>query len=94
MKEKKEPLKAVEKISDSLSLPQDVLLSSTILTIEGTSKVFIENYKGITLYHENKIVIQAKHYQVILKGKNLRIEYFNQDDMKICGKIFSIEFVS
>ena len=94
MKERKEPLSAMEKISDSLSLPQDVLLSSTILTIEGTSKVFIENYKGITLYHENKIVIQAKHYQVILKGSKLRIEYFNQNDMKIYGKIVSIEFVS
>lgn len=94
MREKKESFSGVEKISDSLSLPQDVLLSSTILTIEGTSKVFIENYKGITLYCDNKIVIQAKHYQVIFRGKNMRIEYFNQNDMKVCGKIFSIEFLS
>jgi len=54
--------------------------------------VVIENYRGILLYNDNTIRLQARQCRLSIHGKRLHIDYYNHEEMKITGQIQSMEF--
>lgn len=83
---------SLENIADSLNLPKDIVMGASILHLIGQYEVYIENYKNIIEFNENIIKIQARTSKIIITGRHLHIEYFNNDDMKIKGRISDISF--
>ena len=81
---------SLEKITDTLNLPKDIVMGASILHLIGQYEVYIENYKNIIEFNENVIKIQARSTKIIITGKHLHIEYFNNDDMKIKGRISDV----
>lgn len=79
-------------LADAASMPKDVVLGASVVTILGINEVCIENYRGIIEYTECLIRVQTKTRQIRLTGKNLQIEYYTNDEMKITGIICSLEF--
>jgi sporulation protein YqfC len=73
-------------------LSEDVVLGAAIVTVLGNHEVCIENYRGIVEYTDSLIRVQTKSFQIRLSGKNLQIEYYTNDEMKIVGKLYGIEF--
>lgn len=73
-------------------MPEDVVLGASVITITGRNEVCIENYRGIIEYTECLIRVQTKTVQIRLTGKQLQIEYYTNDEMKITGIICSLEF--
>ena len=59
----------------------------------GENDVFVENYKGILQYSDDLILLQGKNRRIELKGKNLTIVYYTNEDMKIRGMIETISFL-
>ena len=49
-------------------------------------------YKGILEYEKEYIRIQAKSCRILVRGKNLNISYYTNEEMKITGIIQSIEY--
>lgn len=91
MKNKK--LKSVKQnMVESLELPKDLMYGASIVTITGRREVLIENYKGILEYNEEYIRVQAKNVKITIFGKQLTIEYYTNEDMKVVGYIKSIEY--
>ena len=82
----------LESLSENLKLPPDILCSVPVLTATGTSQICLENYKGIIEYTGEIIRIQAKNCRIHIEGKNLNIDYFTDDEMRISGKISRIEY--
>lgn len=82
-----------ENVSENLNLPKEVLLSASMLHVTGQYEIYIENYKNIIEYTDTLIKLQGKTCKIYINGKNLHIEYFNNDDMKIRGRFKNIEFV-
>lgn len=82
----------LESISENLKLPPDLLCNVPILTLTGTNQLCLENYKGIIEYTGEIIRIQAKNCRIQIEGKNLNIDYFTDDEMRISGKINRIEY--
>ena len=82
----------IESMATRLNLPKDVVLGASIMHITGQHELYIENYKSIIEYTDVMIKVQARTSKVYIYGKNLHIEYFNNDDMKISGRIKNIEF--
>ena len=80
------------RIAEASGLPKDVLLGQPVLTVLGSMEVGIENYRGIIEYTDVLIRLQTKAGQVRITGKNLRVDYYTSDDMKITGRITSIEY--
>lgn len=78
---------------ESLKLPRDSVLGDSIITITGNTDILIENYKGILQYSDELILLQGKNCKIELKGKELNIVYYTNEDMKISGIITNIFFI-
>lgn len=80
------------RLASAASMPKDVVLGASVVTILGDNEICIENYRGIVEYTECLIRVQTKGKQIRVHGKRLRIEYYTNDEMKITGTICSMEF--
>ncbi|GHU44888.1 sporulation protein YqfC [Clostridia bacterium] len=76
--------------ADALSLPKDIIYGAVLVTAKGQTEILIENYKGIIEYTSEKIKIQTKTCKLSVCGKNLLIEYYTNEEMKIVGIIGEI----
>ncbi len=72
-------------IVESLELPRDIMYGAVIITAMGRNQVLVENYKGIIEYTREKIRLQTKNCQVTIQGKQLVVEYYTNEEMKITG---------
>lgn len=82
-----------KKLSQAASLPKDVICHAPIVTIVGKEEMTLENYRGIIEYTDNLIRIQTKTGQIKIIGSTLNIEYYNNDEMKIIGRITCLEYL-
>ncbi len=74
-----------EQVTQQLELPRDLVLGDALVTITGRRELLIENYKGILIYEDSFIKIQAKNCQISICGNHLMIEYYTNEEMKISG---------
>lgn len=75
-----------------MKLPRDVVLGEVLVSFVGRYSVVIENYRGILIYDDTMVKLQAKHCKLQIRGKHLHIEYYTHEEMKITGQIQSMEF--
>ena len=80
------------RITDATGMPKDVLLGVPMISVIGQSEACIENYRGILEYTDKLIRIQTKLGRIHVSGRNLQIEFYTNDEMKIVGHIMMIEF--
>ncbi len=81
-----------EKLTTAAGMPKDVVQGAVVVTLIGNEEVCIENYRRIIEYTNDTIRVQAKKRQIRISGKQLQIEYYTNDEMKITGKIDSLEY--
>lgn len=92
MKKNTNFFRAKEHISEQIGFTQDVMLGATLITIEGDTVVFVENYKGIINYTDKCIIVQGRKNKIYIEGKNMQIEYYTNMDMKIKGIISAVKY--
>lgn len=80
------------RIAEVSELPKDVVMGQPVVTVLGRTEMNIENYRGIIEYTDVIIRIQTKIGQIRITGKNLRVDYYTNDDMKLTGQIEAIEY--
>ena len=85
---KKERLNRVDKI---LEFPKEVYSNEPKIIISGFDELIIENFKGILEYEEFFVRINTYIGIININGYNLNLENMTDDDLKITGKIESIE---
>ena len=61
-----------EEFTESLQLPKDLMLGAVIVTATGNREVYVENYKGILEYSEDKVKLQTKHCNLTICGKRFQ----------------------
>ena len=82
----------IHKIGDLVHVPKDVTQGYPYLTLLGNSELYIENYKGILEYTREIIRLQTLIGRMEIIGKQLHIDYYSNDEMKIRGFISKIEY--
>ena len=82
-----------EKLASAASMPKDVVLGASVVTMLGRNEVSIENYRGIIEYTDTLIRVQTKSGQIRLTGKRLQIEYYTNDEMKVTGALHTLKFI-
>lgn len=88
-KMKKNKFKRIDRM---LELPEEVCSNIPKTIITGFNEIIIENYKGILEYEEFFVRINTYIGIININGFNLNLENMNNDDIRVTGKIESLEF--
>lgn len=88
MKKKKN---ALSKIDRFLEMPQEVYTENPKITIMGFNEMMVENFKGIMEYEDYYIRINTALGIININGYELKLETMTNDDIKVKGKIESID---
>lgn len=84
-------MKKINKINDMLEIPKEVYSNEPKLVIVGFNEIIIENYKGILEYDDFYVKINSYMGSINIHGFNLRLEEMNEDNIRIIGKIESLD---
>ena len=90
MKRKKS--KKYTKLDKLLEMPREVVSSDVKVTILGFNEIYIENYKNILEYGELFVKINIFNGTINIHGFNLNLEQMTDEDIRVTGKIDSIDF--
>ena len=82
-----------EHVINNCQLPKDVIWGASIISLTGNTEMIIENFKNILKFQSELLIIQCKNYQVVIIGKNLMIELYTKEELKVLGKILEIKFI-
>ena len=80
------------KFDSFLELPQEVVSNESKISILGFNEMLIENYKNILEYQDILIKINTYKGTITIYGFSLKLEEMTNEDIKITGKIDTIEF--
>ena len=83
--------KTLRKIDSMLEMPKEIYSNESKITIIGFAELLIENYKGILEYEDYYIRISTHIGILNINGFNLKLEKMTEDDIKVMGKIESID---
>ena len=77
-----------------LSVPDEVWKRCTWMTVLGRAELTIEGHEGILNYETECIQIRLKHEVLFVGGHRLTIDYYNDEELKIIGRIEQIRWES
>ena len=80
-----------KRLDKILEIPEEVYSNIPNITITGFNEIILENYKGILEYEEFFASISTYIGVVNINGYNINLEKMTNDDIKITGKIESVE---
>lgn len=80
------------KINRILELPQEVCSDIPRIVITGFNEIIIENFKSILEYEEFFVRINTHIGIININGFELTLENMTDDDIKVKGKIESLDF--
>lgn len=84
--------RGIRKIDKLLEIPTEVCTNEPKITVTGFDELVIENFKGILEYEEYYVRIKTHIGIINLNGYGFNLENMSNDDIKVKGKIESIEF--
>ena len=88
MKKKRNGMSRIDRI---LEMPQEVYSDTPKITITGFNEMIIENFKGILEYEDYYVRINTSLGIININGYELKLENMTNDDIKVNGKIESID---
>ena len=80
-----------KRFNDILEIPKEIYTNIPNFIITGFEDMIIDNYKGILEYEDYYVRVNTYIGIVNIHGFNLRLEKMTEDNIKIIGKIESIE---
>ena len=80
-----------KRFNDILEIPKEIYTNIPNFIITGFEEMIIENYKGILEYEDYYVRVNTYVGIVNIHGINLRLEKMTEDNIKITGKIETIE---
>ena len=83
--------RSYSKLDKILELPKEVCSDIPKIIMSGFDEMIIENFKGILEYEEFFVRINTHIGIININGFNLNLENMTNDDIKVTGKIESID---
>ena len=78
--------------ADKMGVPQSAIMNIPVVTIQGMSSMYIENYKSISLYTDTELVVVANNMVISVMGRGLNIEFITSDVLTVSGIFEKIEY--
>lgn len=81
-----------ERVADGLDISKEIILDVPKIVFIGNREAVVENYKAISEYTDQKIVMESKPSGLTVSGVNLEIRSITREMLFITGKIQKMEF--
>lgn len=79
-----------EQLVTALEVPRDLAYQETIVSVTGTNRILIENYKSIVKLSDTEIVIGCIHGKIYFHGNRMKVLRYTPDEMLLTGVITEI----
>lgn len=83
--------RSYNKLDKILEMPKEVCSEIPKIIITGFDEMIIENFKGILEYEEFFVRINTHIGIININGFNLNLENMTNEDIKVTGKIESMD---
>ena len=90
---KKETLNIKRVITGMFDLPKEITMNLPIVSMVGNEEMFIENYKGVIEFTEEKVRINTSCGVLKIEGKRLFLKQITAENISLTGKITFMEYV-
>jgi sporulation protein YqfC len=80
------------KAAQALEIPQEVLLDTPSVTINGNVRVYIDNHSGLVEYTPEQILLKTSDGTIKVMGKDMGIDEFEHNRLVISGTIKGVYF--
>lgn len=78
--------------SQFFELPEEIILDAPLVMLVDRHKLYLENHKGVALFHQDKIKIRLSSGILLISGSDLKIGGIEAEIIEVSGKIRSFEF--
>lgn len=92
LKKTKSSLSAVERISTISGLPLDAVTNLPYIRLCANREITIEDAGKLLHYEECSVKVKQNKLTVCIGGKDLKIIYLANGDLRVCGYINSVVF--
>lgn len=89
---KKEYERFLEKTSESLEIPKDVIAGEPIIRMNGNHGIHICNYNSVAEYTTERIRLSIRKKNLNISGSHLLIKSLRKEEIIIVGNITNISF--
>lgn len=83
--------KSYNRLDKILEMPKEVYSNIPKMIITGFDEMVIENFKGILEYEEFFVRVNTHIGIININGFHLNLENMTNDDIKVTGKIESVD---
>ena len=83
----------IEKTAEMFRLPGDLAAGLPRVEIIGSTRVLVENHRGVVLYTEERIDVNGGRILLSVKGSGLEIRAMNRHELMICGNVEGVELL-
>jgi sporulation protein YqfC len=74
-------------MTQTMDLPQDVMMDLPRITMIGQIHIYIENHRGLLTFSEKELRLLLKQGQLLIKGKAFVIKTILPEEILLEGKI-------
>ena len=81
----------LEALAGSLDLPADVLAGVPKITLTGTSRVLVENHRGLLAYSDTEVAVDGKSARIRVRGDGLLLRAMDREMLLVTGTITGVD---
>ena len=81
----------LEALAGRCDLPADVVAGVPKITVTGTSRVLVENHRGLLAYSDTEVAVDGKNARVRVRGDGLLLRAMDREMLLVTGTITGVD---
>ncbi len=80
-------------LTNTVDLPQDVMMNLPRITMIGQIHIYIENHTGLIAFSDKEVRLQVEQGELSIIGENLVIKTILPEEILLEGVIHSVSYI-
>ncbi|MEK5523551.1 sporulation protein YqfC [Heyndrickxia sp. FSL W8-0423] len=81
-------------MTNTMELPQDVMMDLPRITMIGQIHIYIENHRGLLTFSDREVRLLLKQGQLLIKGQSFVIKTILPEEILLEGKIDEVIYLN
>ncbi|NQD66846.1 sporulation protein YqfC [Bacillus haikouensis] len=80
-------------MTQTMDLPEDVMMDLPRVTMIGQIHIYIENHRGLLTFTDQEVRLLLKQGQLLIKGEQFVIKMILPEEILLQGKIVEVTYL-